>query len=92
MLGSKRKKRREEEGKKWWFSRESMQEKDVELCEKELCEDSRVVHPHTAAAPSLANAVFIHWLCLNPVEDRERDMNGTWAKLTGVFVSGSHLN
>ncbi len=73
-------------------SEESMREEDVELFEKELCEDNSVVHPHYAAALSLAKAVFIHWFCLNPAEDRERDMNGTCAELTGLFVSGSHLN
>lgn len=44
------------------------------LYEKALCEDGSVVYPHSAAAPSLAKAVFIHQLCLSPVEEREREI------------------
>ena len=61
-------------------------------CEKssetEFCEDSSVVHPRSAAARS---SRFIHSV-LRPEQEKQKDMNGSWAGLTGVFVSGSHLN
>lgn len=63
------------EKRKWRFSEESMWGKNEKPREKELCEDSSVVHPRSAAAPSSPRPSCVHssgLSVLKPVWRRER--------------------